>query len=286
MAKTTTTTIGRIILIAASIFLLLGFAVLLFFYIGYTTYDYERWSPDKSEMLSDEEILEIFKKGYSMTDEDYNMLYKQTGLTKIGVERVLESKDYQSLLRYRDSYFADYEIEDDVFTLFCNARYVDEYVSMVPLKEGDIIVSSATNFSMWDVGHAVLIVDGESEKGLEAVNINYGSEICSIYEMHFRPDFMVLRLKDDDGVASQVAEYAKENLCDIPYDPTVGVLTPKYRENLTRTQCAHIIWYAFKQFGIDIDSNGGMVVSPKNIANSDKLEVVQIFGFDPETMWK
>ena len=35
-----------------------------------------------------------------------------------------------------------------------------------------------------------------------------------------------------------------------------------------------------EQFGIDIDGNGGKVVSPWNIANSDKLELVQSFGFD------
>ena len=45
------------------------------------------------------------------------------------------------------------------------------------------------------------------------------------------------------------------------------------------------MWYAFKHFGIDIDSNGGAVVLPKDIANSDELELVQNFGFDPDKLW-
>ena len=46
------------------------------------------------------------------------------------------------------------------------------------------------------------------------------------------------------------------------------------------------MWYAYNAFGVDLDSNGGLVVTPRNIANSPLVEVVQVFGIDPVKLWK
>jgi len=67
---------------------------------------------------------------------------------------------------------------------------------------------------------------------------------------------------------------------------TTGILSKKNQKNPNRTHCAHLVWRAFKQFGIDLDSNGGKIVKPQDIANSPHLEVVQIYGFHPEKLWK
>ena len=45
------------------------------------------------------------------------------------------------------------------------------------------------------------------------------------------------------------------------------------------------VWYAYKKFGIDLDSTGGAVVKPRDIANSNQGEVVQAFGFDLDKLW-
>ena len=45
------------------------------------------------------------------------------------------------------------------------------------------------------------------------------------------------------------------------------------------------MWYAYKQFGVDLDANGGCVVKPRDMANSEYMQVVQVFGFDPEKVW-
>ena len=37
--------------------------------------------------------------------------------------------------------------------------------------------------------------------------------------------------------------------------------------------------------GFDLDSDGGRIVTAKDIANSSLLEVVQIFGVDPDAIW-
>ncbi len=279
------TTSKKIILISTALLLLCIMLVSAFFYIGYITYEYERWSPDISDELSDEEVLQILEKGESMTEEDYEILYGQTGLSRAGIERVIEEYGSDGILRFKDSYFWDYGIEIDSFSVFCSSAYIDGEAEMVPLKKGDVVVTSATNFSLWDTGHAALVVEEKPYRALEAYNFQNGSEICSTYELCTRPDFIVLRLKDDNGISEKIADYAVEELLGIRYDPTAGVLSAKNPKNLKRTQCAHIIWYAFMQFGIDIDSNGGLVVSPSDIAASEYFEVVQVFGFDPEKLW-
>ncbi len=275
----------KAVLISVSALLIFALLVPLVFYIGYQKYEYERWSPNAESKLSDKEILDILGRGADMTEEDYRILYEQTGLTRVGVDRVISEYGAERILDYRDSYFCDYELVEDPFSVFCNAIYIDGYAEMVPLKNGDIIVTSATNFAMWDTGHAALVVEESPYQVLEAYNFDNGSEICSTYELHTRPDFIVLRLKDGGDTAGKIAEYAKDELLGIKYDPTAGVLSLKNPKSLKRTQCAHIVWYAYRQYGIDIDANGGLVVTPKDIANSDKLEVVQVFGFDPEALW-
>ena len=71
----------------------------------------------------------------------------------------------------------------------------------------------------------------------------------------------------------------------IPYRLTTGILSKKYKKTLTQSQCAHFVWYAYKKFGIDLDSNGGGLVKPQDIALSDKVDVVQVYGFDLDKLW-
>ena len=91
---------------------------------------------------------------------------------------------------------------------------------------------------------------------------------------------MVLRLKDaTQQQRSEIARFAQERLIDIPYSIFAGL--SKSTGPISNTHCSHIVWYAFKQFGYDLDYNKGMVVTPKDIAKSPYLEVVQIFGVEP-----
>ena len=49
-------------------------------------------------------------------------------------------------------------------------------------------------------------------------------------------------------------------------------------DSVRGTQCAHLVWLAYAAYGYDIDSNGGLIVTPKDIAESELFEVVQIYG--------
>ena len=97
------------------------------------------------------------------------------------------------------------------------------------------------------------------------------------------PSFVVLRYPDEEK-AKKAAEFAKEKLIDVPYSIFAGLLQKDKSKNeaVSSSHCSHIVWQAYKAIGIDIDSNGGRIVTPKDIAKSDKLRLVQIFGHKPE----
>lgn len=111
-----------------------------------------------------------------------------------------------------------------------------------------------------------------------------------------------------DTTAENVAAYASQHLVGVPYQLLAGVFSRElYRasrertrlstgatisvpdtasnvpeiatEVLSGTQCAHLVWYAYKQFGIDLDSDGGLFVTPYDIQNSPYLEIVQSYGY-------
>ncbi len=87
--------------------------------------------------------------------------------------------------------------------------------------------------------------------------------------------------------ASYAAWSARHYLNDIPYRLTAGLFGEKYSEPgaLAGTHCAHLVWEAYRMAGFDLDSDGGRLVTAKDIANSPLLEIVQIFGVDPNAVW-
>ena len=99
------------------------------------------------------------------------------------------------------------------------------------------------------------------------------------------PSFIQLRLKDKDTAPEKIAAYAKKELLGVRYGLLTGIPV-KAPEQIKKTQCAHVVWYPFQHFGFDLDSDGSWLVTPKDIANSDLLEVVQVFGVNPEEIWQ
>lgn len=276
----------KVSLISIISIILIGVIVLSVFTIGFKVHKFERYYPSsETEILSEDAISQIFEDGV-ITDAEYSTLYYQTGLTKIGVDSVYEDGGVDYILDFQESYFEEYELTDDFFAPFCNYIGIDSYAEMVPLQDGDIIISSSTQFACWQVGHAALVIDADEGLVLEAVGIGDDSSVGFAEILAGRPTFMVLRPKAKAEVVNGVVEFAKENLVGVPYDPTVGILSHKYNPEIPQTQCAHIIWFAFMQYGIDIDSNGGLIVFPKDISNSSQFDIVQVFGFHPDKLWK
>ena len=83
----------------------------------------------------------------------------------------------------------------------------------------------------------------------------------------------------------ELVEFAKTELLGIPYRFTLGIFYKKFPENIRVSQCAHLVWYAYRKFGYDLDSTGGGVVKPQDMALSPYVDVVQAYGFDLDTLW-
>lgn len=222
----------------------------------------------------------------SLTEEDYALLYAQTGLAKAGVDRMLArgAAGKSRILSLQTAYLAEHEVYHDFYAPFICSDYIESYIPTAYLEDGDIIVTDSTHLSGWRMGHAGLVTDGAEEEVLQASAVGEKSAIGGIKDFSDRITFMILSPKADAEVKREVAQFAADNLTGKIYDVTCGVLTDK--NNCKRTQCAHLVWYAYKQFGIDLDCNGGPVVTPRDLANSPYMEVVQVFGFDPVKLWK
>lgn len=217
-----------------------------------------------------------------LAEEDYDFLYRQTGLTKIGIDRARE-KGPDGLRRIEaihDDYFEEYTVESTPFGPWMNRDYIDGRVATSYLEDGDIFVTSSNHFSMVRVGHAGLVIDGEHNRIAQAIGYGYTSFIGTLGDFNDKMNFMILRPKVDDETKALACAYAKEKLIGLPYAAFRGT-----DMDISTTQCAHLVWRAYAEFGVDIVDHDEWLVLPRHLAQSSKMEVVQVFGFDPVALW-
>lgn len=213
------------------------------------------------------------------TESDYELIFSQTGLGRAAVDSLTST---EQLLKYQDRYFggADFNCKMNSPVSF-EERIGGSPTLLAPLEDGDILVTNCSHVLSWRNGHAAIVVDAENGVTLEAVVIGSNSRTQDISKWTRYPNFAVLRLKGaDKKERAEIARSAMENLDDIPYNVSIGLFPAKYSElNLASgTQCAHLVWLAYAAYGYDIDSNHGLIVTPKDILGSDLFERVQVFG--------
>ncbi len=246
----------------------------------FNTHTTVHWTPDYAEI----DILPLLKKEVR-TPDDYSVLYAQTGLTKLGIDDLIEDGNIPRILEIQDNFFRPYTVETSKFAPFTGTQSIDGHAAYASLANGDIIVSSSAFFSWFRCGHAAMVVDAQEEMAINAVALGVDSSLDPISHFEQRANFLVLRPKLSPELLQNIVDYAKETLVDLPYRLTAGLLSEKFQEPLTGTQCSHLVWYAFRKFGIDLDADGGWLVTPKDLTSSPMLELVQTFGFDPQTLW-
>ena len=239
------------------------------------------------DMVDLDELLS--KDPQDLTDDDYELLYRQTGLTRIGIERAFEKGEAgKRLIRaIQTDLFDPHEVKHDQVAPYACTDYIEKQIANIYLEDGDIIVTSSTHISFVRIGHAGMVTDGTFAQVMQANAYGTYSRLGRIGDFTDRVNFIILRPNPDmisPSVVKDVVKYAKNNLLDIPYEGLTGVLTNK--NDIEKTQCAHIVWYAYKQFGIDLDSNGGAMVVPYDLSHSGYLQPVQVFGFDLDELWK
>lgn len=243
------------------------------------------------------DITAILEQDY-ITKSEYKELFFQTGLGKSAIDEILkdEISGIPTILRFQENFFTERNVSmSKPWKLVKNEYVVDDTGKSInafefaPYENGYILIRSSAHTLGWRHGHAGLIVDAEKGEVLEAVTLGKNSKLYDIDTWRNRPTFIMLKLKEEDPtISNEIASFAENYLINIPYRLTVGLLWDKNPnpENLKYTQCSHIVWYPYNQFGYDLDSNDSWLVLPEDIAHSDLLEIVQIYGLDAHEFWR
>ncbi len=226
-----------------------------------------------------ESLKSVIYRSNGFTDEDYALIYRQTGLGKAAVDSLGST---ERLIECQAAYFAEIDYECVRTSPVSFEEYVlKPMVKIIGIENGDILVTRSSHILSWRNGHAAIVTDAEKGSTLEAVVIGKNTSFQHISKWEAYPNFKVLRLKNATAEErSRIAETAVRYLENKPYNVFVGVLPRKYTpiEQVYGTQCAHLVWLAYAAYGYDIDSDGGMIVTPDDISESPLLETVQSYG--------
>ncbi len=272
--------VWQIVVCAILVFVLAALGVLQ---VGavYAEKHWEHWYPDYEKI----DLSPILEK-QTLDETDYDTIYRQTGLTKLAVDDMRDENGIEQILRIQEFLFQPHKVKIVHFNPFTYSEEIDGFAEFAYLREGDIIVTATTRVSWWRYGHAAMVVDGKNGLIIESLEPGSKSKINSVEDFSYLANFMILRPKVSESEKTQIVEYAKNEMLGIPYRLTTGIFFKKYDEKgLRYSQCAHFVWYAYKKFGIDLDSDGGAIVKPQDIALSQHVELVQAFGFDFDKLW-
>lgn len=268
------------------------------------SHSYPAYPKGALEPILDQDVL---------TDNDYQYLFRQTGLASMVIDKLRRQSREAEIYQAQEEYFCQIRVRCEPNTVISREEFiVNEQgeaaagMHIVDVEDGDILITYCSHVMGWRNGHAALVVDAEKGITLEAQVLGEPSVLLSLDRWERYPSYLILRLTDaSPQLRSQVAQYAKEHLVGIPYQLRAGILEsvrswPQRNVTVssgdfadskdseapeampTGTQCAHLVWYAYAQFGYDLDSDGGFVVTPDDLANSSLLEVVQSYGMQIE----
>lgn len=232
-----------------------------------------------------------------LTDADYTLLYYQTGLGKPAINDLQEQYEDSAdrIMQFQESFFRKIKYVCKKNSIISRQESVINEegtpisgTKLAPLRNGDILITKASHTYGWRQGHSAIVVDAANGKILEAVVVGTNSTLQDADKWTKYANFMVLRLKNaSKELTDDIAKTASIHLNDIPYMLWAGLLTssPKVHTAIRGTHCSHLVWQAYRWYGIDLDSDGGLFVTPRNIANSPELEIVQVYGVNPENIW-
>lgn len=232
-----------------------------------------------------EDLTEILAEP-SLSDEDYYFLFMQTGLSKDVLKMLLAEGKEEKIHEIQDRFFKSPAFSCERNSIISWEEWIteeDDKIVFAGLEDGDILITPCSHTMGWRNGHAAIVTDAKKGETLESVVLGEESSIQSLEKWEEYPCVMVFRLK---GVSAKIREsiagMAVKRLLGIPYGITQGVFTSKYGEdNVVRIHCSHLVWEAYRYYGYDLDGDGGVIVTPKDIAESPLLEPVQIVGVKP-----
>lgn len=148
------------------------------------------------------------------------------------------------------------------------------------IENGDILITFDSHFLNWRNGHAGIVVDATNGTVLEAKTLGINSSFANIKRWSTYNSFAILRLTAVSyEERAKIASFAQDRLVNVPYS-----LLPPYTSfpiaediSLSGTHCSHLIWLSFMQYGYDLDSDGGIIVTPRDIYNSEHLQKIVVY---------
>lgn len=239
---------------------------------------------------NDEEWEKVYNRIVSnetLDDADYDFIFSETGLGRPAVDKLKEQKSFYDFVIYRDYYTSEKSFEcvrEGVFACHEYIKNSDGEKTKNPdfadIRNGDIILTLSIHSLGWRHGHAAIVTDAENGITIQATMLGEKTSHGHIDEWKEYPLVIILRKKNsDEEFGENIANYANENLMGIDYSLLSGIVSGRDTQNLpTTTQCAHLVWFAYKKFGADIDSDRGRIITPYDILHSDELETVQVYG--------
>ncbi|MBQ4517810.1 MAG: hypothetical protein II997_04390 [Clostridia bacterium] len=276
--------------------IVIGFIMIILFLVLFVSVDYFT----SVEQLSVEyiDLTEILKKE-TLYEEDYQLIFQQTGLGQPAVEDIkLESSDFEDKVKIFQQQNLQKIKFDQEFIFFptttaeqlreAEDKTIERRLELPPLKAGDILLTRSTKTLLYRHGHGALVLDGKKGKTAEALMIGSDSDVLNVDSWRYYPTLLILRPKNiDEETVSKAVSYAGKKLVGVPYHLLTGIFK-KDKTNMEKvdyTHCAHLVWQAYQYAGIDIDGDGGWMVTPHDIAKSPELEVVFSFGFGDDGKW-
>ena len=234
-----------------------------------------------------EKIIEKINNNVFLTTEDYEIVMSQTGLGKSAFDSLVFQGRMDKIEDYREYFLLDKEFycyREGVFACHESIKDSnDEFIDNPPfadIRNGDIIVTLSIHSLGWRHGHAAIVVDAEKGLCIQANMVGAKPSYGYVNTWKDFPMVALLRVKDESSEKTEeIAKFADDNLRGLPYSLFSGIVTGRNSEKVPyATQCAHLVWYAYYHFGIDISPQGGRIITPYDFLKSEKLEVVQVYG--------
>lgn len=220
--------------------------------------------------------ISIIVKKTTWTENDYKTLTMQTGLTQASLDILKQTNHIYDIFSTQKAYFTPVKTTcTPKFMLSRTERLNSALSPITALENGDILVTPCSHVLGFRNGHCAVVVDAEKGITLEAAFIGRNSDFGTVSRWQKYASVAVYRLKGADSeTRDKIAEFSAKNLVNKPYSLFSGIFS---NDNQT-THCSYLVWYAFNEFGFNLNSDNGKIITPSDIAKSPLLELKQVYG--------
>ena len=241
---------------------------------------FEPWTPEYEKI-----DISYLLDGRELSDDDYELLFRQTGITRTGIDDLISAGEEWRITRIQDSFFDDggYSYYRFGWLMSSFDKDMGHYAYPV-LRDGDIVCCFSTFMSSFEIGHCAIVVDGELNLLAETADYSVTFDFIGADEFFKPTAFAVLRPVTDAATKEEAVRIAMDELYGTGYSIFAGIFEPKASTPINKTHCSHSVWYAYERAGLDLDSNGGKIVTPRDIFESPHLELISVRGIDISTL--